>query len=121
MRVIVADDQIEVRSALRLLLEEKPGIEVIAEVKSSKELLRVVKAESPELVLLDWELPGAPPEELVTDLLSLSPSLSVVALSSHPQMRQSALAAGAGDFVCKAEPPETLLTILEKYDQKETR
>jgi CheY-like chemotaxis protein len=51
MRVIVADDQPEVRSALRLLLEEKPGIDVIAEVRNAKELLRQVKLESPELVL----------------------------------------------------------------------
>jgi DNA-binding NarL/FixJ family response regulator len=114
MRVIVADDQPEVRSALRLLLEEKPGIDVIAEVRNSKELLRQVKLESPELVLLDWELPGAKPEELISSLHSLSPVLSVVALSSRPQMRQAALDAGARDFVCKSEPPERLMATLDK-------
>jgi DNA-binding NarL/FixJ family response regulator len=113
MRVIVADDQPEVRSALRLILEERPGISVMGEASNASELLQQVRTNCPDLVLLDWELPGANPKALVITLQTLCPTLSVVALSSRPQMKQIALEAGVKNFVCKSEPPEQLLTALD--------
>ena len=114
MRVIVADDQPDVRSALRLMLEEKSDIDMIAEVRTSTELMRQVKSGCPDLILLDWELPGIKPGELLILLKTLCPHLMVIALSSRPQMRQNALAAGANSFVCKSDPPELLLTALNR-------
>ena len=113
MRVIVADDQPEVRSALRLAIEEKPGNNILTEVSSSGELLWQVGANCPDLILLDWELPGTKPKDLLSVLQKLCPRLSVIALSSRPQVRQVAINAGAQDFVCKSDPPETLLLALE--------
>lgn len=112
MRVILADDQPEVRSALRLLLGEKPGVNVIGEADTSFELLWQVKSNCPDLILLDWELPGTRPKELLSVLRMLCPLLSIIALSSRPQERQNALTAGASDFVCKSDPPEMLSTAL---------
>ncbi len=113
MRIIVADDQPEVRSALRLMLEEKPGNSVIDEVSTSYELLWQVSAGGPDLILLDWELPGTKPKELLSILRNLYPHLMVIALSSHPQTRQAALEAGAHTFACKSDPPENLLAALD--------
>ena len=112
MRVIIADDQPEVRSALRLLLEEKPGVKVIEEASSSCELLRKARETCPELVLLDWELPGTLPVELISILQAQCPRLAIIALSSRPQMRKAALESGVRDFICKSDPPEDLLTAL---------
>jgi DNA-binding NarL/FixJ family response regulator len=114
MRVIVADDKPEVRSALKLLLEDKPDIDVVSEVGTSYELLWQVRASCPDLLILDWELPGTKPENLLSVLHSLCPHVSVIALSSTPQMRQAAIASGASEFVCKSEPPENLLAALDK-------
>jgi DNA-binding NarL/FixJ family response regulator len=113
MRVIIADDQPEVRSALKLLLEEKPGVRVVGEASNSPELLRKVGECSPELILLDWELPDNTPADLISILHTRYPGLSIIALSSRPQMRKVALEAGARDFVCKSDPPEHLLTALD--------
>jgi DNA-binding NarL/FixJ family response regulator len=113
MRIIVADDQPEVRSALRLMLEEKPGNNIIAEASTSYELLWQVSAVNPDLLLLDWELPGTQPKELLSILLGLYPRLLVIALSSRPQAKQVALEAGAHNFVSKSDPPENLLSALE--------
>ena len=57
MRVLLADDQMKVRSALRLLLEQEPGLSVVGEAAEAKDLLAQVGTERPDLVLLDWELP----------------------------------------------------------------
>ena len=113
MRVIVADDQPEVRSALKLLLEEKPGTRVMGEVSTGFELVQQVRKNAPDLVLLDWELPGTRPQELLETLHAVCPHLSVIALSSRPQIRKAAMNAGAQDFVCKSDPPELLMSALE--------
>jgi DNA-binding NarL/FixJ family response regulator len=75
-------------------------------------LLDWASAVSPDLVLLDWELPGFSPDLLVT-LRELCPSLAVIALSGQPEARREALRAGAGTFVSEGDPPERLLAAID--------
>ena len=56
--VLIAEDQPKVRRALRLLLEQEPGENVVGETAEAKEQLTQVAAGCPDLVLLDWGLPG---------------------------------------------------------------
>jgi len=110
MRVLLADDQSKVRSALRLLLEQEPGMSVVGEAAGAEELLAQVGAVHPDLVLLDWELPGLQDDNPVLPTLrALCPRLSVIALSGRPDARRAALAAGADAFVSKGDPPERLM------------
>jgi len=110
MRFLLADDQAEVRSALRLLLEQEPGMDVVGEAAGVQELLALVA--QPDLVLLDWELPGPPAIALLPALRSRYPHVRVIALSGRPEARQEALEAGIDAFVSKGDPPEHLLTVL---------
>jgi len=127
MRIFLADDQAKVCSALRLLLEQEPGLSVVGEAAEAKDLLAQVQRTRPDLVLLDWELPGlrAPRsstpsagsgissgQRLLAALHSLSCRPKVIALSGHLEAREEALAAGADAFVSKGDPPERLLTTL---------
>ncbi|NLE77477.1 MAG: response regulator transcription factor [Chloroflexi bacterium] len=109
MRVVLADDEPRVRSALRLLLEQEPGFAVVGEAEAAEQLPPMVSLLSPDLILLDWELPGLRAEEMLPALIDLCPGLLVVALSGRPDGRKDALAAGAHAFVSKGDPPETLL------------
>jgi DNA-binding NarL/FixJ family response regulator len=109
MRVLLADDQSKVRSALRLLLEQEPGIQVLGEAVDTTGLLDWVKEACPDLVLLDWELPGLGVDRLLPTLRELCPGLAVIALSGRPEARRAALDAGADAFVSKGDPPEQLL------------
>ena len=109
MRVLLADDQSKVRSALRLVLEQQPGIQVLGEAVDTTGLLDWVKAACPNLVLLDWELPGLGVDRLLPTLRELCPGLAVIALSGRPEARQAALDAGVDAFVSKGDPPERLL------------
>ena len=112
MRVLLADDQTKVRSALRLLLEQEPGLSVIGEAAKAENLLAQVEATQPDLVLLDWELPGLRTDDRLSALRTLCPLLKVIALSGQLEARRAALAAGAEAFVSKGDPPERLLTTL---------
>jgi DNA-binding NarL/FixJ family response regulator len=109
MRVLLADDQPKVRSALRLLLGQQPDLEVVGEAAEAESLLVQVKELCPDLVLLDWELPGFAADDLLPALREICPRVTVIALSGRPEARRAALAAGADAFVSKGDPPERLL------------
>jgi len=112
MRILLADDQDGVRSAIRLLLEQEPGLEVVAEAVDSTDTLQAASQEAPDLLLLDWELPGLHPSRLLRLLRSECPDLCVVAMSSRPEARQAAQMAEVEAFVEKSSPAEVLLAAL---------
>ncbi|MCB8924146.1 MAG: response regulator transcription factor [Ardenticatenaceae bacterium] len=112
MRLFLADDQIKVRSALRLLLEQEPDMAVVGEAADATGLLQGVAEKEPELVLLDWELPGLPSSQLLRLLQYERPSLHIIAMSSRPEVAHLALAAGAHRFLSKSEAPEQVLAII---------
>lgn len=114
MRILIADDQADVRSALGLLLMQQPDLEVVAEATDAVSVLLAVEKHLPALILLDWELPGAPTSNLVRVLRSQWPQLRVIALSSLPEARSAAVNAGIDAFVDKGDPPDVLLAALRK-------
>lgn len=114
MHVLLADDQQDVRSALRLLLEQEMGLVVIGEVADAEGLLVLAREKQPDLVLLDWELPGLQSEDLLSALRSFCPNVLVVALSGRLEARQASLHAGADAFVSKGDSPKSVLTVLQR-------
>ena len=121
MRVLIADDQHRVRSALRLMLGQQPGMEVLGEAVDATGLLDWTRVACPDLVLLDWELPGLPGNGVLPALRTLCPHLGVIALSGRPEARRAALDAGVDAFVSKGDPPERLLAAVNAACHKQTR
>jgi DNA-binding NarL/FixJ family response regulator len=117
MRVLLADDQAQVRSALQTLLKQERGVSVVGEASEARDLLTQIGATHPDLVLLDWELPGLPAIGSLPALRMICPTLLVIALSGRPEVRQEALAAGVDAFVSKIDPPERLLAALHAIGQ----
>jgi two-component system response regulator DesR len=112
MRVLLADNQAKVRFALRALLAQQPGIEVVGEASSADDLMALLMTTRPNLALLDWELPGLAESGGLPVLRKLCPCLAVTVLSSRPGARRAAQVAGADAFVSKGDPPERLLGVL---------
>jgi DNA-binding NarL/FixJ family response regulator len=113
--VLLADDQPQVRSALRLLLEHEPGVTVVGEVGDAGTLRETMGPGCPNLVLLDWELPGMAGADTVRMLRSGCQEQGIIVLSGRPEACQPALVSGADYFVSKADPPEKLLTVLHRW------
>lgn len=116
MRVLLADDQSTLRSAVRLLLEQEADVNIVAEVADVPALLTETAKKQPDLVLLDWELPGLQSNHAARAVLQAlhtsCPNVHIIVLSGRPEAGRPALAAGAGSFVSKADPPERLLAAL---------
>lgn len=111
--VLLADDDPEVRQALRLLCEQAFDLIVAGEAKQVEELLLEIQILQPDIILLDWELPGEPDvsADLLTRMVTLHPA-RVIILGTRPEIQQDALAAGADAFVYKGDSPDKLLALL---------
>ncbi len=115
--VLIADDKAEVRSALRLLLDQEDDMEVVGEARDGKEMLAQAELLEPSLLLLDWELNRGLSSE-IPGLQGGRTNLAIVALSGRPESRKDALRAGVDAFVSKAEPPERLLAAIRQAHAK---
>ncbi|MGD2145408.1 MAG: response regulator transcription factor [Anaerolineae bacterium] len=112
MRILLADDQPNVRFALRVLLERQPGLAVVGEATDRNDLMDRVEMTLPDVVLLGWELPGLMSMGSLSSLRHIHPDLLVIALSGRSEARFAALSAGADAFVSKGDPPERLLAAI---------
>ncbi len=107
-RVLLADDNDQLRSALALLLEARIGVLIVGEARSMDELLAGLAAAQPEVVVLDWELPGEPRFGRVEALRTVVPGVRVIVTSARPEAAAEARAAQADAFIDKAAPPEAI-------------
>jgi DNA-binding NarL/FixJ family response regulator len=113
MRVLLADNDSRICTALSLLLKSHSTLVVAGESPDVDALIHQAKALAPDLILLDWELPGTPDAALLERLRRTSPRPWIIALSGMPESERDALTAGADAFVSKADPPERLLAALD--------
>ncbi len=106
MRIILADDDTQVRSAIRLLLEQEPCTEIIFET-DELDLPGIKNADiEPDLLLIDWEIGPEPScDEWLLQARQRWPGLKVIAMSGRPESRLQAFAAGVDAFVNKGDPP----------------
>ena len=113
LRILIADDNPDIRSALTLLLETRLNARIVGEADCMETLLAGVAQTHPDIVILDWELPGLPRKSRVAALRMLHPALKVVVTSSRPEIAQQAAAAHADSYVSKSEPPEQVVQVIQ--------
>ncbi len=95
---------------------EAPDLEVVGEAADSAELLAQLAAQQPNVVLLEWDLPGQPTEDLLPAVRGLDHRLEVIILSGRPELEPRARAAGADAFVSLCDPPQRLLAALQAIE-----
>lgn len=112
VRILLADDNPALRSALTLLLETRLNVRIVGEFYNMEDLLANLKRKHPDIIILDWELPGAPKTDRIAVLHKAFPSLKVVVTSSQPEIAQQAQAVHADAYISKSEPPEQMVRVL---------
>jgi CheY-like chemotaxis protein len=126
MRTILADDNPEVRAALRLLLEELGEFDVVeaADLDQAWTALETSPAISvgvfglaDTVILLDWDLPrsgwdGDGSAEFVRRAKRAVPGCRVIAMSCGPEPRADCLVSGCDYFVLRSDPPAKLIALL---------
>ncbi|KQS66203.1 response regulator transcription factor [Modestobacter sp. Leaf380] len=106
IRVLLAEDQQLVRGALRALLELEPDITVVAEVGRGDLVVVAAQAYTPDVALLDIEMPGQDGIEAARDLAAAMPGVKAVVLTTfgRPGFLRRAMEVGAQGFLVKDSP-----------------
>jgi DNA-binding NarL/FixJ family response regulator len=102
-RIILADDHKIVREGLRSLLEEQPDLEVIAEAEDGQTAVRLAQELSPDLVIMDVNMPGMNGIMAAHQIIEASPDVKILALSMHDNKRfvMKMLNTGAAGYLLK--------------------
>jgi DNA-binding NarL/FixJ family response regulator len=115
MRVLIVDDVPAVREALRLLLDDEPGVQVVGEASDGDEALRLAQALAPDVVLLDLDMPHLGGLTATRALASQPNPPRVVVMyvyGADAGLRRLALAAGAATFVEKGASLDDVVAAL---------
>lgn len=109
--VLLVDDHPVVRAGIRQLLERASDIKVIGEASNGDEAVDMVRRLSPDVMLLDMEMPGMNGNEVAQKLMTLGVPVRILALSAHDdkQYIQELLANGAAGYLVKEEVPEAIV------------
>ncbi|WP_405826470.1 response regulator transcription factor [Streptomyces sp. NBC_00838] len=122
MRVVLADDERMVRTALRVILEAEPDLTVVGEASTGAEAVSVVRAVRPDVVLMDVRMPeidgirateqilGAPaPAQAPASAPVPLPRVVVVTTFENDSYVYEALRVGASGFLLKRAAAEDLV------------
>ncbi|MEU5976699.1 response regulator transcription factor [Streptomyces sp. NPDC047315] len=112
MRVVIADDERMVRTALRVILEAEPDLEVIGEARTGEEAVSVVCELRPDVVLMDVRMPeldGIRATERILAALDAPPRILVVTTFENDAYVYDALRAGAAGFLLKRADADHLV------------
>jgi len=116
IRLLLVDDQPVVRRGLRVRFQLEPDMQIVGEASTGREALILAQALSPDVVLMDIEMPVMDGIETTTALRTVVPQSAVVILSIHTdrQTRMRAQVAGAVAFVEKRGTTDTLLAVIRQ-------
>ena len=111
IRVLLADDHPITRGGIRDLLDKAVDIEVVGEAGDGAQALRLVGELSPDVLLLDMEMPGIKGVEVARQLQAARSPVRVLALSAYDDLEyiQGVLSSGAAGYLTKEEVPQTIV------------
>ena len=116
IRIVLADDHSVVRSGLRMLLDNEPGIEVVAEASNVEDARRYVRGHHPNVLVLDLNMPGGSSLEAIPVIRDESPDTQIVVLTmqQEPAFARQALGAGALGYVLKEAADAELVEAIRR-------
>jgi DNA-binding NarL/FixJ family response regulator len=110
VRVVVADDQAAIRAGLVMILDSAPDIEVVGEAADGLAAVSTARDRKPDVVLMDIRMPGIDGIEATRRLIGESVcEVLVLTTFDLDEYVDSALAAGAADFLLKSVEAPALL------------
>jgi len=109
--VVLADDHAVVRSALRLMLEREPDIEVVAEAGDAESAERYVNGHRPKVLILDINMPGGSGLTAIPAIREQSPDTKIVVLTMQDEtaFARQALQAGVLGYILKEAASDELV------------
>lgn len=111
IRLLLADDQKLMRQALRVFVENEPGMEVVGEAQDGRSAVIQAKTLHPDVVLMDLQMPRLDGVAATEEVLAACPNTKVVAVTTFHSEEYviPALRAGASAYLLKDSEPEDIV------------
>jgi two-component system response regulator DesR len=106
IRVLLVEDNDVFRQALELLLGMQSGLEVVGAVAEGTGVVAAAQELDPDVVVMDFRLPGMDGVEATTALKAALPEIAVVCLTASASPRELAALAAAGAGACLRKDQE---------------
>ncbi|HEX4003975.1 MAG TPA: response regulator transcription factor [Candidatus Acidoferrales bacterium] len=114
MRILIADDNEQVRHGVASFLSDDPACEICGEAADGQEAVQMTRELSPDVILLDVSMPGVSGLETARLLRQEAPKVKIIMMSQHDpiQLLPEALDAGAHACVDKCRVTTDLLATI---------
>jgi DNA-binding NarL/FixJ family response regulator len=111
IRVLVADDQPLVRSGFRMIIDERPDLELIAEAENGEQAIALAAELDPDVILMDIRMPTLDGVEATRRLVEAGSRARILVLTTFDldEYVYAAISAGASGFLLKDVQPEQLV------------
>ena len=116
IRILLADDQALIRGAFAALIGLEPDMTVVAQVGTGDDVVRAAVRYSPDVALLDIQMPGLDGLTAAASLAHQLPACRVIILTTfgRPGYLRRAMEAKAAGFMVKDAPPEMLIDAIRR-------
>jgi DNA-binding NarL/FixJ family response regulator len=112
LRLLLAIYTRELKTAFFLALSDEPAVQIVATATNTAELLSYSRTFQPDVIVLEWELPGRPPVEVFPTLTQTGPSAKIFIISKPSSHQQIQDIASTTDILVD---PADLINALEAF------
>ncbi|MFE2548681.1 response regulator [Streptomyces sp. NPDC059355] len=111
IRVVIADDEPLIRAGIRMILTSAPDIEVVAEAANGREAVDLARAHTPDVMLLDIQMPVMDGLTALGELGRAAPEVRALILTTFGEKENvlRALGSGGAGFLLKDSAPGELI------------
>ena len=116
IRVALVEDNDVFREALELLLGLQPEIEIVAALADGHEVVAMCRELEPDVVVMDYRLPGLDGVQATAAILAACPTTAVVALTASANARERGALIEAGAVACltKDQPLDEIVDAIHR-------
>lgn len=116
LRVVIADDEPVIRSALADLIASDEAFRVVGTAEDAETAIRLVREHRPDIAVVDVKMPGGGGERAAREIRTVSPATRVIAVSAHDDRTSvlEMLRAGASGYVVKGTAAGEILDALRR-------
>ena len=82
IRVVVADDDADIRALLATIVEREDGLELAGSASDTDEAISIARTEEPDVVILDWMMPGGGGAKAAAEISAILPSTRIVGITA---------------------------------------
>lgn len=121
LRLMIVDDDVHMRMALRKAVIAYDGFEVCGEAASGEEAVAIMESMSVDIAFMDVDMPGINGVETARLILDINPKCAIIFITAHDDYMSQAFELYAFDYIVKPFKIDRLHTTMDRLIQQKTQ